>query len=231
MPETGGMLTEKGSDEIPSGEAGTGVTDDGTVISWLIIGGGIHGTYLSHYLYGRIGLPAESIRVLDPYPEALDRWKSCAANTGMRILRSPAAHHLDYVSLSLKRMAPPFDPSMRAGLSVPPLNEPYGRPSLELFNRHADSIIKANSLKNMRLRGRATAISEEKGLYRIRYTDTRDAAKKELRAHNVVLAIGMGEETYYPEWAEKLKREGAAVAHIFDPDFDTEEISEKNKRG
>jgi len=36
------------------------------MIDWLIIGGGIHGTYLGNLLTGQLGVRRDDVRVLDP---------------------------------------------------------------------------------------------------------------------------------------------------------------------
>lgn len=202
-------------------------------VSWLIVGGGIHGTYLSRYLTGRIGVPPGEVRVLDPYPEPLHRWKHCTANTGMEMLRSPAPHHLDMYSLSLKRFAAELERTGRtaerdtghapAG-SVPYLNPPYDRPSLELFNLHADRVIREHGLDTLRILGRARRLGRENGLYRLEYEipedvgrGARGAGSPVLYAEHVILAIGMAEEPYVPGWAAGF--EFPEVFHIFDARF------------
>jgi hypothetical protein len=65
------------------------------MLEWLIIGGGIQGTYLSHFLTSRCGVPREYVRVLDPHEQPLACWQQWAENTGMQFLRSPDVHNLD----------------------------------------------------------------------------------------------------------------------------------------
>lgn len=71
------------------------------MIDWLIIGGGIHGTYLGNRLTGQLGVRRDDVRVLDPNHAPLARWSSNAQNCGMRYLRSPAAHNIDFDIRSL----------------------------------------------------------------------------------------------------------------------------------
>jgi len=49
------------------------------MLEWLIIGGGVQGTFISHYLTAVAGVPRERLRVLDPEPEPLARWYHCCA--------------------------------------------------------------------------------------------------------------------------------------------------------
>ena len=75
------------------------------MLEWLIIGGGVHGTHLSHLLVHGAGVPDDRLRVLDPHPEPLAVWRRHTARCGMRHLRSPATHHIDLPILSLYRFA------------------------------------------------------------------------------------------------------------------------------
>lgn len=75
------------------------------MLEWLIVGGGVHGTHLSHVLVTERGIPRDSIRVLDPHAKALSRWDDCTANTGMSLLRSPYVHHLDTHPFSLRQFS------------------------------------------------------------------------------------------------------------------------------
>ena len=75
------------------------------MLEWLIIGGGVHGTYLSRVLTHQAGVASSGVRVLDPWEEPLSRFLSCASATGMGHLRSSIVHHLDAEPMSLRRFA------------------------------------------------------------------------------------------------------------------------------
>src|SRR5215468_4078078 len=126
------------------------------MFDWLIIGGGIHGTYLSLFLTQRKRIPADRIRVLDPYEQPLTLWHHFTANTGMRYLRSSHAHNLHFDPFSLITFT-----RTRAGQPLIDFIEPYGRPSLALFNAHSQHLISNYHLEAPRLLGRAN------GLYRL----------------------------------------------------------------
>jgi hypothetical protein len=53
------------------------------VLSWLIVGGGIHGTLLSRHLTAA-GVARDRLRVLDPDVQPLDRWNHRTEATGMQ---------------------------------------------------------------------------------------------------------------------------------------------------
>jgi cation diffusion facilitator CzcD-associated flavoprotein CzcO len=177
------------------------------VLEWLIIGGGVHGTHLSHLLVHGAGVPDDRLRVLDPHPEPLAVWRRHTARCGMRHLRSPATHHIDLPILSLYRFA-----QERPSLPTPfiPL---YNRPSLELFQAHARAVIQRHDLQRLRITGRALALRRTGGGL------VADTSAGEVAARRVLLAVGLGEQPHWPPWAEALHRQGASVDHIFAADF------------
>ncbi len=194
---------------------------DSELLEWVIVGGGIQGTYFSHLLIRRFGLSHRSIRVIDPYDEPLHRWKRFADNVGMTMLRSPAVHHLDLASLSLKRFAPSARLRQSAdvrGERVLSFLAPYGRPSLQLFNRHAEEVIQRNGLGGIRIRGLACGLRLIDGGFEVCYVS--DAAPETtLASRRIILAIGMSDQPCWPQWALSLRAAGAPVFHILDPDF------------
>lgn len=177
---------------------------------WLIIGGGIHGTHLSLHLTRRGGVPPERIRVLDPYPTPLAVWDRVTRAVGMEYLRSPIVHnmHWDQGSLGLFARLNQSNPMTRF---IPP----FGRPSLELFNAHAAHLIQKFDLDKLRIQGRALSIRRHGNRWR---AETTDGA---LDADRVVLAIGLSEQPYWPEWTQQY-RDDARIHHIFEPDFKRE---------
>ena len=104
-----------------------------SLLQWLIIGGGIHGTFLANLLVNQLGVDRDDLRVLDPHDTLLATWSRNTANCGMHYLRSPAAHNIDLHVLSLYRYA-----RSPAGKPFRDFIPPYNRPSLELFRRHCD---------------------------------------------------------------------------------------------
>jgi cation diffusion facilitator CzcD-associated flavoprotein CzcO len=175
---------------------------------WLIIGGGIHGTYLSHLLVNRAGLGPERVRVLDPHAAPLAVWDRNTDNCGMRYLRSPSTHNIDLPILSLYRFA-----RASAGSDRPDFIPPYNRPSLDLFRQHSRAVIADNGLQRVRIRGRALALEPSGNALRIRTTAGTIAARR------VILCIGLGEQPYWPSWARRLRDDGGRVQHVFDPAF------------
>jgi hypothetical protein len=178
------------------------------MIEWLIIGGGIHGTYLANLLNHLPDGSFEGIRILDPQPELLHVWSRNTASCGMAFLRSPATHNIDRPILSLYRFA-----KTRQGRPHAAFIPPYNRPSLKLFQRHCRHVISANRLDRLHVRARARNVCKD-GRYLIVETDG-----PTLKARRILLAIGMSEQPCWPRWAQHLKNTGGRIAHIFDTDF------------
>jgi len=180
------------------------------MLDWLIVGGGIHGTHLSHYLTHRKRIPRDRVRVLDPHPEPLALWDRFTANTGMEYLRSSHVHNLNYDVWSLRTFAESL-----AGQPLARFIPIYNRPALDLFRAHSAWLIDRHKLRALRLTGRASGLTRHNGNWRI---ETPDGG---IEAHNVVLAIGAGEQPHIPDWAQAG---GMPIQHVFAPDFDREAL-------
>ncbi|MDJ0819244.1 MAG: FAD/NAD(P)-binding protein, partial [Desulfobacterales bacterium] len=76
-----------------------------SLLHWLIIGGGIHGTFMANLLVHQLGVRRDDLRVVDPHDMLLAAWSRNTDNCGMSHLRSPAAHNIDLHALSLYRYA------------------------------------------------------------------------------------------------------------------------------
>lgn len=183
------------------------------MLDWLIIGGGIHGTYLSHVLQRR-GVAPERLRVLDPHAQPLARWRACTANTGMRFLRSPGVHHLDRDAESLIKFCAAAPESDEAAWFA----APYHRPALALFDAHTDALIEQHGLARLRIVGEATGLQPCRGGWRV------ETSRGGIEARRVILAIGMSEQPARPDWAQPLYAPGAALHHIFDPAFQRDSL-------
>ncbi|MGB5618396.1 MAG: FAD/NAD(P)-binding protein [Desulfobacterales bacterium] len=189
------------------------------MIAWLIIGGGIHGTYLSHLLVNKVGLNRDDVRVLDPYQKPMAAWNRNATNCGMRFLRSPATHNIDIPVLSLYRFAQ--SPAVKEMADFIP---PYNRPSLSLFQRHCAHVIRHFRLEELRITGRALALHEHN-----RHSLTAETSVGSIAARNVMLAMGLGEQPNWPSWARRLQQAGSRINHVFDPRFRTSDIPESTE--
>lgn len=177
------------------------------MLNWLIIGGGIHGTYLAHALVHGRGVPAHTVRILDPHPHLLHGWCHQTVNAGMAYLRSPSVHHIGLDPTDLRRFS-----AAPQGRRIARFALPFRRPSLSLFNAHAHHVIHTHGLHTMHLQARATKLTWDKTGMRVETT------AGSLSAHRVLLAIGQGEQRVWPDWACALKHT-CRIHHLFDPGF------------
>lgn len=189
------------------------------MIEWLIIGGGIHGTYLSHLLVNQVGLDRDEVRVLDPHQTPLATWNRNVTNCGMRFLRSPATHNIDIPVLSLYRFA--RSPAVKETADFIP---PYNRPSLILFQKHCAHVIRHYRLGELRITGRALALHKNN-----RHSVTAETSIGSIAAQNVILAMGLGEQPCWPSWAHRLQQAGARIDHVFDRGFRSADIPDNTE--
>ena len=175
-------------------------------LEWLIVGGGIHGVHLAARLIGEGGVDPKLIGIVDPAEELLSRWRTCTKTTGMSHLRSPSVHHLERDPLSMQRLA-----GKRRNRKNGVFAYPYDRPSLEFFNTHCDRVIESHGLKKLHIRARATHCRVRKDCVKVTVEHG-----KELKAAQVILAMGAGEHLEWPSWAPK---NDSNIQHIFAPDF------------
>jgi thioredoxin reductase len=186
------------------------------MLDWLIIGGGIHGTYLSNLLLTRASIPSEKLRVMDPFKTPLAAWRRRARACGMAYLRSPATHNIDLHILSVHRFA-----GTAAGRPHADFIPPYYRPSTGLFERHCDFVVQERGLDAVRIPGRALDIREAGNGLAVE-TDIGPVSTRRM-----ILALGPGEHLCWPDWAREIRQEGGAVSHVFDPDFRREELPDR----
>lgn len=178
------------------------------MLDWLIVGGGVHGSYASHRLTQPGCFERSRVRVLDPDPEPLARWNHCAENASVDYLRSPGVHHLDIDPRSLYSFA-----SSREGQGLADWAAPYYRPGFALFQRHTQSVIERARLRELRLVGRAQRLERRHGGWRV------ETERGALDARRVLVCIGLSEQRNWPAWARQARCDGAPVQHLFEPEF------------
>lgn len=185
----------------------TVVTIVEAMLDWLIIGGGIHGTFLAHALLHHGYAHASRTRILDPNSRLLAEWRRRADNCGMRYLRSPAAHALvpDFTALLAWAARHGYD---RDRHTIPP----YARPSLELFNAHAEDVVSSERLSSLHIAGRAVEIARSKQGWFVEIDDG-----SQIETKSVLLAPGRVPGLRRPSWAHRNDR---AIVHVFDTAFD-----------
>jgi thioredoxin reductase len=180
------------------------------MLDWLIVGAGLYGVHLAHVLLQRGGVPRSRLRLLDPHPTPLTRWRHLTANVGMTFLRSPSVHHIGLDADDLYRFT-----RSAAGRSLTEFRDPYHRPSLALFNAHADAIVCKHRFDELLLSGSVC------GLQRVRRGWRVITEQGDLVVRRVVLAIGRT-ALHRPEWARAAA--DPRIVHIFEPGFERERL-------
>ena len=189
------------------------------MLEWLIIGGGVHGTHLSHVLVNLVGVERDRVVVLDPCEEPLGRWKDCTAQTGMSHLRSPVVHHIGLTPMELLDFS-----RTSKGREFDGFRPPYDRPSLGLFEAHCEHVCESGGLREIRETGWATDLRrDEAGGFCV------ETDQGPLKSRRVILAMGSGNRPCWPEWAGELKETGGRVWHIFDEEFEKENLAEGDR--
>jgi pyruvate/2-oxoglutarate dehydrogenase complex dihydrolipoamide dehydrogenase (E3) component len=171
-------------------------------LSWLIIGGGLHGSHMAIRLLGDLGVPPSSLKILDPEPQLMRQWKRRTHRTGMTHLRSPSVHHIDIQPMSLKKYRWK-DSESQMPSSIPP----YDRPSLNLFNSHCDHLVHRYRLEELHVQAFAKKFKVEKDFVRVQLS-----TGEEIISKKIILAMGMRSPSSLPQWAPK---ESSRFHHIF----------------
>lgn len=179
------------------------------MLEFVIIGGGIHGTYLSNCLVNDLGWHASQIRVIDPHDDPCERWKCLTSRTAMQFLRSPIVHHVGISPWDLKNFK-----RLHRGESWSSSNGGKEHPSLEMFNRHIKYQCERSGLSDLRVKALCTAIHKtDNGLL----VETTAGSFHTIR---VVLAVSSNDRLAIPPWSDRL----ASVRHIFDTTIALEDI-------
>jgi thioredoxin reductase len=204
--------------------------------NWLIVGAGIHGTYMARQLYNRNR--EESIAVLDPAPEDQYtlNWKRNTGNVlGLHYLRSSMDRFIDGgdpEELNDFQPQQPVDkPRTFAARRFKHLRESLidTRPSLQLFDAHiAEKVLplvsRATWIRDLAIR---MGYEPRNKVFQVYINDS----TKPLESRHVILATGQAEKTRWPYWAElllvqKSENERWQVGHLFDPSFNTQRLLE-----
>ncbi|WP_255193033.1 FAD/NAD(P)-binding protein [Natronobeatus ordinarius] len=182
--------------------------DRSTPLACAIVGGGIHGTYLSQRLLEDGGLDRDEIAIVDPHDRLLESFRRKARACEMDELRSTFVHHVGTEPFGLESFAEARD---REDELRPTPGYPR-RPSLSLFLDYADYVIDGNGLDELHRRAAVETIRERADGGLVLETD-----EGPIRARHCALAIGHGGRYRVPAWAESVE----GIDHVwdgFDPD-------------
>ncbi len=170
---------------------------------WLVVGAGIHGTYLARELLDT-GVEADEILLVDRSGSFLGSFERKARACGMDTLRSTFVQHVGPDPFGLETFAE--GRGRNEELHSTPDHPP--RPSLELFIDHTEHVIDRFDLEALLVEREVTGIDRENDRFAVETTDG------VVSAHNVVLAIGPGDRYRRPSWASNTPK----IEHVWDVD-------------
>lgn len=185
------------------------------MLECVIVGGGIHGTYLVQRLLEDTDLEREDVRIVDPNERLLASFRRKAKACEMEAMRSTFVHHVGTEPFGLESFAEARD---REDELLPTPGYPR-RPSLSLFLDYAEYVIDGHELEALHRRTAVESIADcvegEDGMV----VETADGP---IRTRSCVLAIGHGGRYRVPDWADGID----AISHVwngFDPDAGADE--------
>ena len=169
----------------------------------VLVGGGIHGTYLSQRLLEDTALDREEIAILDPNDQLLASFRRKARGCGMDALRSTYVQHVGTEPFGLESFAEARD---RADELHPTVDYP-DRPSLDLFLDYTDHVIESKGLDGLHRQAVLKTVRErpDGDLQLV-------TSEGKIKAQSCILAIGQGDQYRMPGWADGLD----GVDHVWD---------------
>ncbi|MFA9555679.1 FAD/NAD(P)-binding protein [Evansella sp. AB-rgal1] len=173
-------------------------------MEWLIIGGGIHGCTIANYLISSGKATSKSLKIIDPNPEPMYKWKRSTELIGMEFLRSPSVHHIDIDPLGLHKYAQEKN-EVRAFYGK------YDRPSLHLFNEHCETTLEKIEIKRSWYQGKVIDVEKVKNGWRVHTTDGKVHVSEK-----TVIAISINNQLNIPQWAKGLPMQEDNMFHIYD---------------
>ncbi|QFU82739.1 FAD/NAD(P)-binding protein [Natronorubrum aibiense] len=187
----------------------------------VIVGGGIHGTYVCQRLLEDTTLEREDLLIVDPHGRLLESFRRKADACEMDELRSTFVHHIGTEPFGLESFA---ESRCRTDELLPTPGYPQ-RPTLSLFLDYADYVIEGTGLERLHRQASVDAIRRtERGDGLVLETTAADGAgsSEAIRTRNCVLAIGHGDRYRQPAWADGVD----PIIHVwdgFDPETPAEE--------
>ncbi|WP_323173574.1 FAD/NAD(P)-binding protein [Natrialba sp. PRR66] len=175
----------------------------------VIVGGGIHGTYLVQRLLEDAPFDKSAVRIVDPHDRLLASFREKARACSMEFLRSTFVHHVGTEPFGLESFA---EANNREDELVPTVDYPP-RPSLDLFLDYSEYVIDRKELGSLHRQAAVNAIRELPGETGLRLETTVGPIDTEY----CILAIGHGGRYRWPDWTAGLD----GIEHVwegFDPD-------------
>lgn len=171
---------------------------------WVIIGGGIHGCTIANFLLSSGKTSTDKLKIIDPNTEPMHMWKRNTDLIGMEFLRSPSVHHIDTDPFSLQKYNENKNDSKG-------LYGTYKKPSLDLFNEHANRTLNNVNIHRSWHQGKVNHVSKLEEGWRLLTTDGHEVSAK-----NIVIAISINNQPKIPDWVPPLKSEEDHIYHVYD---------------
>ncbi|MWV41589.1 FAD/NAD(P)-binding protein [Natrialba sp. INN-245] len=182
------------------------------MLECVIVGGGIHGTYLTQRLLQDTALERENLLIVDPHDRLLASFRQKARACEMDALRSTFVHHVGTEPFGLESFAEARD---REDELLPTPGYPR-RPSLSLFLDYADAVIDGNDLESLHRRAAVESIHRDGEAFELELADADGSVTEALETRTCVLAIGHGGRYRRPSWAAGVD----GIDHVWDDEFD-----------
>lgn len=166
---------------------------------WVIVGGGVQGCTTAIHLLRQKKVKHHELLIIDPHDSPMERWKTLTRRVGMDYLRSPSVHHLNPDPHSLRKFSKTHD-------YAKPFAGHYERPRLDLFNDHCDRDFDESGLLDRWLTTTVTGLQQSDEGWKV------ETQAGTVEAECVLLAVGVNDTPYFPEWAEPDEER---IQHIF----------------
>lgn len=170
-------------------------------VEWLIVGGGIHGTYVARELRDA-GVPEDELVIIERTGELLGGFRRQARACGMETLRSNYVQHVGPDPFGLEA----FAESQGRECELVPTNGSQPRPTLDLFLDHAEYVVDRFALDELTRAETVTGIDRSSHSVSVQTDDGTVTAK------HVVLAIGPGSQYKTPDWYREMPQ----IEHVWD---------------
>ena len=188
-----------------------------------IIGGGIHGVSIAIRLLRDIPAAAKRLAIVDRHPQPLTQWRCKTERQGMRVLRSPAVHHITPDALGIVEYAERHNRTNE-------LAPPYSQPSTQLFWDFCNDVLAELEAHRVYYQFDVAKLRWDKGAGRFpfRLISTNNEG---FRSSCVILAIGADDCAYVPpEFVQWQRRYPDRILHAsqFSVDCEGQQDGEDN---
>jgi cation diffusion facilitator CzcD-associated flavoprotein CzcO len=172
------------------------------MFEWTIIGGGVQGVTMATFLLQSNKITSDKLRIIDPHSGPLENWERCTQAISMPFLRSPSVHHIEINPFGLERFAKQIQGESFYGR--------FKRPSLAVFKQHCDHLYNNLNMKECWIRGWVKEVQKKGQDWEVDYGNG-----NRITTNNIVIAIGVGEQPHWPDWAIRLKEDSPDIYHVF----------------